>query len=254
MTNMTEKQQYELACFETFRRASGLLRGWVPTCGDRPDIRASFRNTTIGVKVTRLVPQVPSRSQQYEQRGLQEHLIQHAQELHRRETQEHWEVHAHPNPARPLHRSTCERIAGSLMPFVTRSILRGRGYWRIRSEQHFEEGFPEEISAISAIRLPALGEPTWSIVGFGWVGETTHDMIQVSLDTKETKLRGFDVELQERWIVLVCDGTSMLEVHDGVAGEVYESSFDRGFVIDHVARFRELNIAVPRKPPRSRGE
>jgi hypothetical protein len=104
---------------------------------------------------------------------------------------------------------------------------------------------PKEIAYVSAIRLPGEGEPIWGMTNAAWVGWTDHRLIQATLDRKEPILAGYESKLVSFWILIVCDGnvgSSLVDLHKEISEERYESSFDRGFVLNCAGRYAEPRL------------
>jgi hypothetical protein len=100
---------------------------------------------------------------------------------------------------------------------------------------------------MTAVIIPIDGAPEWTLSSSGWVGETCQELIQKVLNRKQKSNSIFPKEINLRWLLIVCDGSvdaSLLTLHSGLDNEVYESHFDRVFIIDFTGkRYKELLLS-----------
>ncbi|MDX9981693.1 MAG: hypothetical protein RBU25_16860 [Lentisphaeria bacterium] len=248
----TNNQEFELHAVRQFQGICGFLPGYeltpVPCGEDPPDILARNGDHVIGIEVRRLfLDERPKKgSRQREQLGLRKDVISRAQEIHR-VTEHRWcTVKVSFSSSCKVCGNRLQKISEMLVDLVCGAALAEPDSRKFRAEDHWGPRWPEEVDQVSATVLPGEGPPEWSISGSAWVGNTGRQVIQDALDEKESKYASFPEVIRDRWLLLVCDGStesSMLRLHQDIASESYVSSYSRAFVMEFLGRdFAELNI------------
>lgn len=252
LNRVVHRKQLERIYAEQFLTASGLGGGGELVAMERPDFRLRTASGHIGIEVTRLYRDAGSNgSPAAEQYGLLEDLCSEAQRLHRSRNPENLFASASPNSNIALTRRRIRGLASTLVDLVENWRLPVGTHRMIDFNDPPEDLLPEEIEEVSAIRLPGEGEPIWECSNAWWVGCTDQQMLQDTINRKAAILGGHAPKFDAYWILIVCDGNvgpSALEIHRGVTDELYDSSFDRAFVLDCYGRCTELRLCAMGKP------
>jgi hypothetical protein len=255
MNQEQSKKEFECRCVGLLLEANPLLNGYSIESAEKdpPDVIITQPGSRVGIEVTRLysdiTPNGGSKSRQH--RGLQEFAAEYTQEILRKKVSEAWHINIHFNPSlKKKPGEIVRQMAESLAETIYLSILKEDKYIELRPEDYdYDESIlPYEVDFVHGIRVPAHPDnlelvcfSSWS----GWVGETTYNLIQEGLNSKEKQLQKFTGKFDECWILLVCDNSSessMLRLHKSISKEVYTSSFNQAFILDMHAEHYQLKL------------
>ena len=122
-----------------------------------------------------------------------------------------------------------------LVGMVENLDLEPGDHFELRSEDLWGPQWPVEVVAVHGILLEGDGPPEWAFTDSCWVDETSDEIIQNALDSKERNVMSWRGRFDEAWILLVLDGlvgASMLRPHEQIINNMYQSSFHRAFIIE----------------------
>lgn len=234
----SQKQKFELNAARLFQLAGGIPADFtLRPGGDPPDVLASSGETCVGIEIRRIfADESRDGSAQRRHYQLSGQIVSLAQELHRESTNRFFYVHVRVNRTVALHDRRIPEIARRLVDIVSRSAIAVGEDVTIQATSPGISDWPEEIEHIEVAILDLEGQPFWGLTDSAWAGRTSQSLIQQMLDSKEQSCSSFRDEVDEKWLLLVCDGSvgsSFLEVHRTMPEESYSSSFDRAFVMDY---------------------
>lgn len=232
-----EKQDFELHAVHLLRLAGFLdCRSELQLGPDPPDVIAKAGEMTIGIEVRRLFNDERRGGSHSRQRlGTCQAVVDSAAKLHSQVSNQffHVSVHFGKNVAVPVSRR--DTIAKMLVDLISRLSLQAGDAFCLRSEDFWDQLWPEEILCVSGGLLEGVGPPYWGLSDSAWVGETTNELIQSALCSKEQDLSRWRNDVCEAWILMVLDGSvesSMLRIHEEMSAVPYASCFDHAFVMD----------------------
>lgn len=243
-----ENSRLELQAVRLFQNAGGLPSDMELRKGaNPPDVVAIGIARTIEVEVRRLyADEGRNGSPQRRQYGLAEAVLARAAALHGQRAHGWYEVRVGFSQNISLLDKRIAQVAEDLVSLVTLEDLAPGQSMEFCAEVHWGPAWPPEVDRFSVVRLEGHGNASWGQLGGGWVGHTTHELLQYGLDEKEHVARGPKDAHGERWVLLCCDGSvesSLLALHQSLPSERFQSSFDRAFVMDHTGR-RYLDLSL----------
>ncbi len=232
-----EKQEFELHAVRMLRQVGGLDHGSELQLGpDPPDVIAMIGEMRIGIEVRRLFnDERRSGSPSHQRLSTCQAVVDSAAKFHNQVSSQLIHVSVHLCKGVVIPSSREDDIAKMLVDLVSRQSLREGEAFHLRSEDCWGPHWPEEILCVSGGLLEGVGPAFWGLSDSAWVGETTNELIQSALRTKELDLPRWRNEVCEAWILMVLDGSvesSMLRIHEEISAVEYASCFDHAFVME----------------------
>lgn len=248
----SDKKKFELHVVRVFQNAGGLPSDFKlsNTKNDPPDVKAERSNEVIGIEVRRLFTDEKRKgSSQRRDFNLCQKVINKAQELHSKSTNESYDILVVFNRHYPIDDKQVENIAEKLVNQIKNIKPEMNKLIEFKSEKLYGTDWPKEVQYMRYINCTKyIGKegPKWHSADWACEDETNTELIQKALDVKETHLKSFPNDISRRWLLLVCDGSvesSFLRLHEGIDKESFRSSYDRVFIMDYSGkRYKELNV------------
>lgn len=108
--------------------------------------------------------------------------------------------------------------------------------------------FPEEVDHVSCWRLPQLTHSFFSSPCSAFIPDLSRSDIERALSLKEPKVATYKTKCEQAWLLINCDGgwlATVFEFKKDVVLETYASSFDRVFLVRHMAKeVHELRLCT----------
>jgi hypothetical protein len=203
---------------------------------DPPDVIACIDDRRIGIEIRRIYnDEGRSGSRDCERHSAFLDVLDRAQSLHCQLTNQFVQVNVAFCHDIYICRSRRQKVAAMMVDQVRKLPLAVGQVYSLRSEDRWGPDWPEEVDRILGVSFEAEGPPCWGLSSFSWLDETTDEIIQKALDTKENDLSKWRHDFHEAWILLVIDGSvsaSFLKVHEAITSNVYQSSYDHALILE----------------------
>jgi hypothetical protein len=207
--------------------------------GERPDFSLPTADGHIGLEVTEYFrPHVPNPSLSadrplQEQDGLKDRILARAQQIFESKHSERLRVQVLWRPRQVIDKKDVEAISIALASVAASLSVTADEHRRFTSTQDLQ--FPDPVTTIFARRIgPEFCSP-WEVVAAGSVCPLAPDDLLSIIRDKERKLKGYRAGLAAIWLLIVMDWrtrASYAEFTDVAREHVYETAFDRVFVLD----------------------
>jgi hypothetical protein len=247
---LSDKQRFELNAASLFQSASKLLSGYAIIPGDDPpDVIAQYGDHIVGIEVRRMfADERKVGSPQRRHMSWCQRVVSHTQSLHREKTNRWYYVRVRfEDESHVFNDKRVDIIARMLLRHACEPIMSDNESREFCSEDYSGPTWPEEVATMRVTVLPGNCPPDWVLFGsLGWLGDTNSGLVQAGLDSKESSCAAYPPNINERWLLLLCDGSvgsSFLRLHKEMHTESYRSSFNRAFVMDFSGKaFVELHV------------
>lgn len=244
-----EKQEFELLVANLFQKAGGLPSDYQLANGtDPPDVFAERKGSKIGIELRRLYADenAIAGSSQRQHLSVCRKVVAKAAELHSALSNQWYNVVVSFNPNCKIGKTQVQPLANDLVALVTGLTLQYGEVIDLSAEDFLEKNWPEEVHGLLVGLLEGTDPPFWSLSYAFWWSKTDFDLIQKGLNSKEDRSLLIKEQADEAWLLLVIDGSvgvSLLDFHVDLRTNVYQSSFDRAFVLSPTGKdFVELKI------------
>ena len=245
----TKKQEFELNVVRLFREAGGLNAGAELLLGaDPPDVVAISSGSKIGIEVRRIfMDETRNGSLGRERLRTFQDVIKHAALLHSKISNKFLHISVTFCPDANIPKSKKESIASLMVAQVSKLNLDVGQRFNLRSEDLWGSTWPEAVLRITGGCLQGEGPPFWGLSSWSFLYETNDEVIQNALNSKENAIGKWRTEFNGTWVLLVIDGSvsaSFVRPHGKINANVYQSSFDRAFVMEfNGTTFKELRLS-----------
>lgn len=235
------KKVGERSILQVFLSGTDLLQGYEFEFSEKPDVRAVGPNR-IGIELTRLYVDGDGRrgSRSAEAAGVASAIIREAQRLSELMEMSHCHINVLFNDNH-LRRREVRSVAELLVGLVNQNLPVGRRVAAINDC----EVLPSCVVRVSMCRLAGDDKPSWGRSGATFVGRITSSDVQDILASKETRIPGYDMDLDELWLVIAATGDadgSTVSFDGEIEGHEFGTSFSRVFLLDYVGRCVELTV------------
>jgi len=219
---------------------------------ERPDVVALVADKRIGIEVRRLLDDEHTNngSNLLKRYSVYQSIIDLAENVHSKRTNRRYIVRVHfcqnadINMIAKRKNRRIEKIANMLVDLVSNLSIGTGLQFCLRSEVNRDSCWPDEIQSIIGVVIEADGSPEWAFSDHLWVSNTSGSLIQSALDKKERHISSWRHDYDESWCLLVLAG-NMISGHEELNRDIYESSFDRAFVIEYYGRaYKELSLHI----------
>jgi hypothetical protein len=252
----TEKQDFELKIVDLFRTAGGLEEEskimTVPKSKERPDVIALVVDKRIGIEVRRLLDDEHTNkgSNLLKRYSIFQSIIDLAENMHSKLTNRCYIVRVHffqnsdINFIAKRKNKRIEKIANMLVDLISNFSIETGTYFSLDSEVNWHSSWPDEVQSVIGVVIEGDGSPDWGFSDNFLVSDTSASLIQSALDKKERHISSWRHDYDESWCLLVLAG-NMIRAHEELNRNIYESSFDRAFVIEYYGQaYKELSLHI----------
>ena len=205
---------------------------------EEPDVLLTFGSHSVGVEVTDLYWNHPrGRRPRQEQESLRHRVVALAQQLYADRRLPAVDVSIHFNDQFPLDKSAVGPLAARIADWVAGRIPESGGSFSEEYDWLNREYFPEELHQLRIYRYESITRPRFSAPDADYVPELTTSDVRRVLDRKNPLYGAYLRRCQAAWLVINVNTSRLsmtFDTNDSVAATMYETPFDRVFIIQHV--------------------
>lgn len=240
------KKQVERRQFDRFRQIHGALTEGNVVEDEEPDFLVS-EGRLVGVELTELYWEEVSGALPHQAtEALRDRIAEMAWRKYDGKELLPVYVSAHFNPSCVLSKRDVPRLSDAIANWAANHIpAEGSPFYEDYDWEN-RAYFPEEVDHLSIWRFPGFKKSFFSSPGAAFIPELCRNDIERALRLKDPKVETYRKKCDEAWLLINCDGgrlSNAFKLSDGVLDEVFDSSFDRVFLFEHVAaKVHELRL------------
>ena len=240
------KKQVERWQFDRFRQIHGALTEGNVVEDEEPDFLVSD-GRLVGVELTELYWEEASGALPHQAiEALRARIAEAAWRKYDVKGLSPVHVSVHFNPSYVLGKRDVPRLSDAIADWAASHIPAAGTSFSEEYEWENRAYFPKEVDQLSIFNFAGFEESFFSSPGAAFIPELCRNDIERALRLKEPKVETYRTKCEEVWLLINCDGgrlSNVFKLSDGVLDEVFDSSFDRAFLFQHVAeKVHELHI------------
>jgi hypothetical protein len=211
---------------------------------ERPDVLVLGTRGRTGVEVTRILHQSLKRTE-----SEREAVVSEACRLYERKGLPHLHISVHLGAETAFNRRNRNTFATALADIVAANVPGPNDWAEVVNNWENPQVFPYEIHSVQILRNRVLSRNYWTIPTWGWIMENFTEKLQEVITSKESRIRGYDSECNELWLLVVAENSTAaagFDPSESTLAHPYVSSFNRVFFLDLFKReIFELKLERP---------